>query len=241
MQAAAGRPGDGEEFSKAELLAMERDMLGMFISDHPLTHVQDALARRVTTTVAQLSEMHDRSEIVIGGLIASLKRTTTKAGSAMAFATIEDLTGSVEVIVFPKTYEEAHLTLKRDAVVIVRGRLDVADQQVKVLAEGVTLLEPLPAPASVSPAPFPPVPARDVTLHVLLDADRHGEDGLVRLHELLGRYRGDRPVVLTIRSDGRDVKMQPGDLRVTSGPAVVQEIEGLLGPSTASWILPARG
>jgi len=209
---------------------MERDMLGMFISDHPLTHVQDALARRVTTTVAQLSEMRDRSEIVIGGLIASLKRTTTKAGSAMAFATVEDLTGSVEVIVFPKTYEEAHLTLKRDAVVIVRGRLDVADQQVKVLAEGVVPLEP-----------FPPAPARDVTLHVLLDADRHGEDGLVRLHELLERYRGDRPVVLTIRSDGRDVKMQPGDLRVTSGPAVVQEIEGLLGPSTASWILPARG
>ena len=241
MQVAAGRPGDGEEFSKAELLAMERDMLGMFISDHPLSHVQDALAQRVTTTVAQLSEMRDRSEIVIGGLIASLKRTTTKAGSAMAFATVEDLTGSVEVIVFPKTYEESHLTLKRDAVVIVRGRLDVADQQVKVLAEGVIPLEPLPAPASVSPAPFPPAPAPDVTLHVLLDADRHGEDGLVRLHELLGRYRGDRPVVLTVRADGRDVKMQPHDLRVMSGPAVVQEIEGLLGPSTASWILPARG
>ncbi len=230
MQVAAGRSGDGEEFSKAELLAMERDMLGMFISDHPLTHVQAALAGRVTTTVAQLSEMRDRSEIVIGGLIASLKRTTTKAGSVMAFATVEDLTGSVEVIVFPKTYEEAYLTLKRDAVVIVRGRLDVADQQVKVLAEGIIPLEP-----------FPPAPARDVTLHVLLDADRHGEDGLLRLHELLGRYRGDRPVVLTIRADGRDVKMQPGDLRVTSGPAVVQEIEGLLGPSTASWILPARG
>ena len=241
MQPAAGRPGEGEEFSKAELLAMERDMLGMFISDHPLTHVQDALARRVTTTVAQLSEMRDRSEIVIGGLIASLKRTTTKAGSAMAFATVEDLTGSVEVIVFPKTYEDSHLTLKRDAVVIVRGRLDVADQQVKVLAEAVIPLEPLPAPAPGAPAPFAPAPARDATLHVLLDADRHGEDGLVRLHELLGRYRGDRPVVLTVRADGRDVKMQPHDLRVMSGPAVVQEIEGLLGPSTASWILSARG
>jgi hypothetical protein len=94
-------------------------------------------------------------------------------------------------------------------VVIVRGRLDVADQQVKVLAEGVIPLEPLPAPAPGPPAPFPPAPARDVTLHVLLDADRHGEDGLVRLHELLGRHRGDRPVVLTIRVDGRDVKMQP--------------------------------
>jgi DNA polymerase-3 subunit alpha len=242
--------GDGEEFSKAELLAMERDMLGMYISDHPLTQVKDALARRVTTTIAQLSEMRDRSEIVVGGLIAALKRTTTKAGAAMAFATLEDLTGSVEVIVFPKTYEDAHLTLKRDAVVVVRGRLDVADQQVKVLADGVFPLEPLPVVAVATPAPVPaasmtpaPAPAqpRDATLHVLVDADRHGEDGLVRLHELLGRHRGDRPVVLTIRADGRDVKLQAGGVRVTPGPAVVQEIEGLLGPSTASWVRSTRG
>jgi DNA polymerase-3 subunit alpha len=205
--------------------------------------------------------MHDRSEIVIGGLVSALKRTTTKAGSAMAFMTLEDLTGSVEVIVFPKTYEDAHLTLKRDAIVVVRGRLDVADQQVKVLADGVFLLEPLPVPAGVTPAPAPavwtasspvavvrpaeppvtPAQPRDATLHVLVDADRHGEDGLVRLHELLGRHRGDRPVMLTIRADGRDVKLQAGGVRVTSGPAVVQEIEGLLGPSTASWVLPTRG
>ncbi len=235
-----------EEFSKSELLAMEKDMLGMYISDHPLAHVQEALAQRITTSIAQLSEMHDRSEVVIGGLIAALKRTTTKAGSAMAFMTLEDLTGSVEVIVFPKTYEDAHLGLKRDAVVVVRGRLDVADQQVKVLADGVVPLEPLPGPAPASAPDAPRVasavaPAFDATLHVLLDADRHGEDGLVRLRELLGRYRGDRPVVLTVRADGREVKMQAGGLRVMPGSAVVKEIEGLLGPSTAAWIPGSHG
>ncbi len=227
-----GVPSAIEEFSKAELLAMERDMLGMYISDHPLAQVRARLAQRITATASQLPELRDRSEVVIGGLITALKRTTTKAGAAMAFFTLEDLTGSVEVIVFPKTYEGSHLALRRDAIVVIRGRLDVADQQVKVLADTVLPLDDM-LPAVV------PAAAGDASLHVVLDADRHGEDGLRQLRQLLGRYRGDRPVLLTVRADGREVRMQAGDLRVTASQAVVDEIEGLLGPSTASWV-PAR-
>ena len=222
-----------EEFSKAELLALERDMLGMYISDHPLAHVQSALAERGTTSVAQLTDLRDRSEVTVGGLIAALKRTTTKTGSAMAFMTLEDLSGTVEVIVFPKTYEQSHLALKRDAIVVVRGRLDVADQQVKLLADSVTPLAEVPATAR---AQREHAPAGDATLHVLLDADRHGEDGLQQLRDLLGRHPGDRPVVLTVRAAGREVRMQAGGFRVTADPQVVDEIEGLLGPRTASWL-----
>lgn len=222
-----------EEFSKAELLAMERDMLGMYISDHPLAQVRGRLSQRVTASVGQLAEMRDRSEVVIGGLITALKRTTTKAGAAMAFFTLEDLTGSVEVIVFPKTYEGSHLALRRDAIVVIRGRLDVADQQVKVLADTVIPLDDMP------PVEAPEASLPETSLHVVLDADRHGEDGLHRLQQLLARYRGDRPVLLTVRADGREVRMQAGELRVTASQAVVDEIEGLLGPRTASWV-PAR-
>ncbi|MGQ0551011.1 MAG: DNA polymerase III subunit alpha [Armatimonadota bacterium] len=218
-----------EEFSKAELLAMERDMLGMYVSGHPLAHHQAALVRRATASVAQVLEMRDRSEVTVGGLIAGLKRTTTRTGTAMAFMTLEDLTGSIEVIVFPKTYEQSALALKRDAVVIVHGRIDAADQQVKLLAESITAL------VDTEPAPML---GRDfeATLHVLLDADRHGEDGLQRLRDLLGRHRGDRPVLLTVRADGRDVRMQAPGVRVASGQDVVTAIENLLGPRTASWV-----
>jgi len=216
-----------EEFSKAELLTMERDMLGLYISDHPLVYHQAALAQRTTATVAQLHEMPDRSEASVGGLVAALKRTTTRAGTAMAFLTLEDLTGSIEVIVFPKTYEQAHLALKRDAVVVVHGRVDTADQQVKLLAEGVTrLTEPLSGGARSD---------ANTTLHVVLDANHLGQDGLQRLHALLGRHRGDRPVLLTVRADGREVRMQAPGLRVAPGQDVVDAIEGLLGPRTASW------
>jgi len=237
-----------EEFSRAELLAMERDMLGMYVSGHPLTHVRERLAQRTTVTVAQLPELRDRAEVVVGGLVSALKRTTTKAGAAMAFLTLEDLTGSVEVIVFPKTYEQAHPALRRDAVVVVRGRLDVSEQQVKVLAEGVVALDETPTspessdagnggPRGPRPAPrAPEVAPRAAALHVLVDAERHGEDGLVRLRDLLARHRGDRPVLLTVRADGREHRLQGPDLRVASSPAVVEEIEALLGPQSARWM-----
>ncbi|HET8679787.1 MAG TPA: DNA polymerase III subunit alpha, partial [bacterium] len=218
-----------EEFSKAELLAMERDMLGMYVSGHPLAHHQAALVRRATASVAQLLEMRDRSDVTVGGLIAALKRTTTRTGTAMAFMTLEDLTGSVEVIVFPKTYEQSALALKRDAVVIVHGRIDTADQQVKLLAESITALVDTGVTAPLVPEP-------ETTLHVLLDADRHGEDGLHRLRDLLGRHRGDRPVLLTVRADGREVRLQAPGVRVASGKDVVAAIEDLLGPRTASWV-----
>jgi DNA polymerase-3 subunit alpha len=256
-QPPAAAPAIVEEFSQAELLAMERDMLGMYISDHPLAQVRDRLAQRTTVTVERLGELRDRSEVVVAGLVTALKRTTTKAGSAMAFFTLEDLTGSVEVIVFPKTYEQSHLALRRDAIVVVRGHLDIADQQVKLLADGVIPLDDAPeAPAltasgvahgseslvdapSPMPASAPASPEGETRLHVVLDADRHGEDGLRRLRELLIRHRGDRPIMLTVRTDGREVRMQAGDLRVKEGPAVVDEIERLLGPRTASWV-PAQ-
>ncbi|MDR7518486.1 MAG: DNA polymerase III subunit alpha [Armatimonadota bacterium] len=220
-----------EEFSRAELLAMERDMLGLYISGHPLAHARDRLAQHTTQTIAQLAEMRDRSDVTVGGLITAVKRTTTKTGSAMAFLTLEDLTGGVEVIVFPKTYEQSHLALRRDAIVVVRGRLDVAEQQVKVLADAVVLLD------DAQPA----VEAPEGCLHVLLDADRHGEDGLHRLRALLDRHQGDRPVLLTVRADGREVQMEAGDLRVAPTAAVVQEVEELLGPSTAWWESDGRG
>ncbi|MDR7544400.1 MAG: DNA polymerase III subunit alpha [Armatimonadota bacterium] len=247
----AGQAVEVEEFSRAELLAMERDMLGMYVSGHPLGHVRDLLEQRTTAVIGQLAEMRDRTEVVIGGLITALKRTTTKSGAAMAFATVEDLTGAVEVIVFPKTYEQSHLALRRDAVVVVSGRVDVAEQQVKVLADAVTPLDEAPVPAGVAdghsgdgpgarPLPADTVDA-DAALHVRLDADRHGDAGLRRLRDLLARYPGDRTVLLSVHAGGREVKMQAGELRVAASPRVVQEIEGLLGPQSAAWVTHRHG
>jgi DNA polymerase III subunit alpha len=133
----------GDEFSREELLTMEKEMLGLYISDHPLHRWQPVLAQRVTVELAHLPDLPDRKEVVVGGLVSSVKRTITRSGSSMAFLTLEDLTGSVEVVVFPRVYEQQGFALKRDAVVLLRGKVDIQEQDAKLLCEEV-----LPLPSS---------------------------------------------------------------------------------------------
>jgi len=235
-----------EEFSKEELLAMEKEMLGLYISDHPLRHVHDTLAARVNAALHQLMDVPDKTLVTVGGIITGVKRTTTKGGSAMAFVTLEDLTGSCEVIIFPKTYEQVHFLLKRDAVVVVRGKVDVMEQQAKILADRVMTLEeaedvePLPyLTSAVSPnGDLQPAPGADhasgqgPALHVRVDTVQFGEDGLHRLKALLARRRGDTPVYLHLQMSGREVVMSARDLRVAPSRELQSELEDLLGTGT---------
>jgi DNA polymerase-3 subunit alpha len=247
-----------EEFSKDELLQMEKDMLGLYISDHPLRQVAAALAARVHLPLQHLGELPDRSTAVIGGIVSGVKRTVTKGGSAMAFLTLEDLTGAVEVIVFPKTYEQSHFLLKRDAVVVVKGKLDVSEQQVKVLAERIMTLEeaeevdavPLHASAGATNGAGTDGAASDAgeiqaalrsmgdkpadpgALHLKVDTSRIGEAGLTRLRELLGQRRGDQPVYLHLLSDGREVVLDAREVRVAATPDLQAELEAMLGPGS---------
>ncbi|HKV44216.1 MAG TPA: DNA polymerase III subunit alpha [bacterium] len=144
-------PEAGEEFSRDELLTMEKEMLGLYISDHPLTRWQPVLDQRVTVPLGQLLDLPDRKEVVVGGLVSAMKRTITRSGSAMAFLTLEDLTGSVEVIVFPRVYEQQGFALKRDAVLLMRGKVDIEEQTAKILCEEI--LELPASPEAVPPAP----------------------------------------------------------------------------------------
>jgi len=232
-----------EEFSREELLQMEKEMLGLYISDHPLRHVHAVLSARVNVSLQHLAELPDKTPVVVGGIITGVKRTTTKSGSAMAFVTLEDLTASTEVIVFPKTYEQAHFLLKRDAVVVVRGRLDIAEQQAKVLADSLLPLEeaeevdPLVttgsgngAPRNGSPDnPEPEAPPPPRSLHLRVEVAQCGEEGLQRLRDLLGRRRGGDPVFLHLISAGREVVLNAREVRVTATPELRRELEALLG------------
>ncbi|HTE03546.1 MAG TPA: OB-fold nucleic acid binding domain-containing protein, partial [bacterium] len=253
---AAAPAGPVEEFSREELLAMEKEMLGLYISDHPLRHVHATLAARINVALDQLLELPDKTPVTVGGLITAVKRTTTKGGSAMAFVTLEDLTGSCEVIIFPRAYEQVHFLLKRDAVLVVRGRVDVMEQQAKILADRVMTLEeadevePLPLlhPAGAlngeqtesaesdsrpdlveARGPKPEARPSPSALHVRVDTARLGEAGLHRLKALLAQRRGDLPVFLHLLASGREVVMSARDLRVTATAELEAEIEGLLG------------
>ncbi len=167
----AGGPesGPGEaasEFSREELLTMEREMLGLYISDHPLRRWEPVLRQRVSTTIAQLADLRDRQEVTVGGLVTTVKRSLTRTGSTMAFLGLEDLTGGVEVLVFPRAYEQQAFALKRDAVLLLRGRVDIQEQSVKLLCDEI-----IPLPATPEEAVEALVPAARV------GASRRGAPG----------------------------------------------------------------
>ncbi|MBI4279522.1 MAG: DNA polymerase III subunit alpha, partial [Armatimonadetes bacterium] len=225
-----------EEFSREELLMMEKEMLGLYISDHPLNHWRDALARRVTAPLANLLDLPDRAEVTVGGIVTALKRTTTRSGQAMGFLTLEDFSGSVEVIVFPKTYEQAHYLLKRDAVVLIKGRVDIQEQQAKVLADQVTALADLEAAAAWSGAGAPGNHAAAPGNHRA--PARNGRplririftaEELEQLHHVLAPQRGTQEVfVHVVTATGEEQVVSTG-FRVNGGDALRAELEQLFG------------
>jgi len=149
--------GDGlpevEELSESERLAMEKEVVGMYITGHPLAQFEEELRRRTTSAIGALSELPNHSEVVVGGIVAGLKQHITKKGDRMAFVTLEDATGSVEVTVFPSVYERCRALLHADGIVLVEGRVSVQEEQPKVLADNVRTVEKeADAPGDVEPA-----------------------------------------------------------------------------------------
>src|SRR5205807_4012865 len=112
------------EFDRAELLAAENESLGLFISEHPLKQVRAALKAKVDCSLAELAVRRDGDWVTVGGMITQAKRIRTKKGDPMAFATLDDLDGSVEILVFGKALASGEEALAPDAVVLVRGKVD---------------------------------------------------------------------------------------------------------------------
>jgi len=122
------------EFEKHELLAYEKEMLGLYVSDHPLLGLADALANQTEFSTVELKEQKDGTIGWIGGIITKIKKINTKKGDIMLFIELEDLDGSVEVVVFPGTAEKYKTLIEVDKMVVIKGRLDVKEDEVKALA-----------------------------------------------------------------------------------------------------------
>ena len=113
-----------DEYPSKQLLDMERDYLGLYISDHPLNAHQQELAGYRSATVEELAEARAGDEVTIGGMLISNKPYTTKTGKLMGFMSLDDLTGTIEVTAFPEVYEKYHYCLQSDAILLVKGTID---------------------------------------------------------------------------------------------------------------------
>jgi DNA polymerase-3 subunit alpha len=129
----------GTDFTDQEKLMFEKELLGFFLTGHPMSHVMENLSRSVTHTIGDLKEESVTRKVKTGGMICSIKRIFTKKSNAeMAFITIEDQVGrQMECVVFPKTYEASKALLLQDSIVLINGSLDFKDEQPVVLVENL--------------------------------------------------------------------------------------------------------
>ena len=115
------------EFERPELLAMEKESIGVFITEHPLKRVREALRMKADCAIAEIAERKDGEWVKVGGMITEAKKIRTRSGTTMMFATVDDLEGTVEVVVFEKALAAAEGVLATDEIVLVRGRVDHKD------------------------------------------------------------------------------------------------------------------
>jgi DNA polymerase-3 subunit alpha len=212
------------EWDKATLLAFEREMLGLYVSDHPLFGIEHVLAAATECSIATLTgseERTDGSQVTVGGLVSALQRKVTKKGDVWAIATVEDLEGAIEVMFFPQTYQLYATTLAPDAVVVVRGRLDRREDVPKLIAMELTLPD-------LTEGPRGPVV-------ISLPVARCTPPVVERLKEVLATHPGATEVHLRLQAAARTTVLRIDDgLRVNPSPALMGDLKALLGPACLS-------
>ena len=204
---------DGD-FDKRQRLAFEREMLGLYVSDHPLMGAEASLRRRTECTLDELEDVEEGSMRLVGGLVTNLQRKWTRKGDLMAVFTLEDLKSSIEVMVFPKTMTNYGHLLDDDAVVVVKGRVDKRDDQPKLMAMELERFEPI-----IDGAP---------PLHVNLAPGALSESLLGSLKALLGEHPGESQVFLHLGE--RQVIRLPDAFCVEVRSGLMAELRVLLGP-----------
>ena len=200
------------EYPQGELLALEKETLGLYISGHPLARYRQDLNCLVTATAADLAELADGEEAVLGGLITSVKKKNTRKGEIMAVLSLEDLTGSVEVVVFPRPYQQYKDSIKVDGVVLVKGAVRTSGEEVRLAAEEVLPLENL----------------LDSELHLKLESA--GTPLLDQVQLILKSFRGNSPVYLHFDREKKVLEVGENYYVDLAGPAVSRLCE-ILGSS----------
>jgi DNA polymerase III subunit alpha len=208
------------EWDKKVLLQFEREMLGLYVSDHPLFGLEHILAGAADVTVAsaQAEGAGEPQTLTLAGILSSVNRRVTKAGAPWAQAVLEDLEGSIEVMFFPATYAQVALNIAEDAVVAVKGRTDAREDTVKLIASDLTVLDTTEAPRG--------------PIRVRIEATRCTPPLVDRLKDVLSTHPGTTEVHLHLQ--GRNDLNVVIDYRVTPSAALMGDLKALLGPAAVS-------
>lgn len=204
------------EWEKTQLLSYEREMLGLYVSDHPLLGIEHILRTATDVSISQLLDDASSQErmVTIGGLVTGIQRKVTRQGASWAIVTIEDLEGSIEALFFANTYTQYALTLTEDRVVVVRGRVDRREDQIRFTA--LELSFPEISQGALGPFVIK-MPIVQCTPPVV-----------DRLKEILRTHPGTREVHLQLDDHGKStvLKLEP---KVTASPSLSADLKEILG------------
>jgi len=204
------------EWDKKVQLGFEKEMLGLYVSDHPLLGIEKTLETMCSTSVPGMCEMEDKTTATIGGVVGSLNTRYTKAGEPMFFFTFEDLQGSIEVVCFPRTVAEFGPMIREDAVLVITGRVDHRGDDVKMIAQQIQ----------------EPRFDADSVVRLRVRATRMSRSTVEQLRTVLANHPGNAGVFLHMVSDDDERVIQLGnDHRVEPRTALFAELRELLGPS----------
>ena len=209
-----------DEWDKMTLLGHERDMLGLYVSDHPLLGLEHVLANGTDCTIGQLMLDEDRPDgttVTVSGLVTAVQRKITKRGDAWAMVSLEDLEGAIDVLLFPSAYQLASPYLAQDAILTVKGRLSRSKDQPELHGQEVTVPD-------ISDGPAGPVV-------ISLPSTRCTGPVVEQLKDVLATHPGVTEVRLRLLTRNATKVMRLDDrLRVTPSPALFADLKQLLGP-----------
>ena len=208
-----------QEWEKALLLSYEREMLGLYVSDHPLLGVEHLLRSSTDMPISQVNDESVGHEqiVTIGGLITQIQRKVSRRGDSWAIVTVEDLEGAVDVMFFSNSYTQHSMNLMEDRIVVIRGRVDKREEQVKIMALDLSMPD-------ITLAPTGP-------LIISMDTVRCTPPVVDRIKEILRSHPGKREVHLKLDDGRKSLVMKIGDdLRVTASPSLSADLKAILGP-----------
>jgi len=209
------------EFDKPQKLIFEKEMLGLYVSDHPLKGYENALARKTDSKIIELRELEDGGVFTAGGVVTNLSKRWTRRGDLMATFDLEDLTSSIEVMVFPKSMAKHGHKLLDDSVLLVKGRLDSREESPKFICSDLETFETSSADLGQS-------------IEVALPLEKVDEGTVSEIKKLLSSYPGD--VKVFFRLGDRQLLRLSDDFSVDPSNGLIAELRILLGVDSVSFI-----
>ncbi len=209
-----------EEFEKQDLLRLERETLGLYVSEHPLASIRAELRAKTDATIAELEKRRDGENVVVGGIVSEVRQLLTKRGEQMVFLRLDDVTGGIDCVVFAGAYAAASELCAADRIVIVKGRVDHKEGETKLIAQEISAFESVRA-------------RREVRLRI--DATRAPAGVVAELANLIRGYPGESPVLVDcVTSQGPLVLRLGPAYRVAADADFYAEVRALLGESALS-------